>query len=67
MQLPVPGELVCQVFLLNLNNLRARSELPYQNVPCPTWGREIMFRSESAFPISRTDIKSLMRVFFGFF
>lgn len=67
MQLPVPGELVCQVFLLNLNNLRARSELPYQNVPCPTRGREIRFSSESAFPISRTDIKSLMRVFWVFF
>lgn len=64
MQLPVPGELVCQVCLLNLNNLRACSELPYQDVPCPTWWD--IFSSESAFPISRTDIKYLMRVvFFG--
>lgn len=31
MQLPIPGELVCQVSLLNLNNPRALSELRYQN------------------------------------
>lgn len=30
-QLPIPGELVCQVSLLNLNNPSARSELRYQN------------------------------------
>lgn len=30
-QLPIPGEPVCQVSLLNLNNLRALSELRYQN------------------------------------